>query len=60
MSKVIILGTAHLKTTPGKHSIDKRLYEYKYSREIVNMVEKDLKALGYTVYVDYKPEEPNA
>ena len=31
--KTIVLGTAHLKSTPGKCSPDKRLYEYKYSRE---------------------------
>lgn len=31
----IILGTAHLKSTPGKCSPDKSLYEYKYSRELV-------------------------
>ena len=58
--KIIILGTAHLRTTPGKHSIDKRLYEYAYSREIIAMLESALKARGYTVYVDYRATEPNA
>lgn len=58
MKKVIILGTAHLSTTPGKRSIDGRLREYAYSREIVSMVEQDLKKLGYTVIVDYRPTEP--
>ena len=29
--KTIILGTAHLKSTPGKCSPDKRLKEYEYS-----------------------------
>ena len=58
--KIIILGTAHLRTTPGKHSIDKRLYEYAYSREIITMLESELKARGYTVYVDYRATEPNA
>jgi N-acetylmuramoyl-L-alanine amidase len=36
--KTIILGTAHLKSTPGKCSPDKRLKEYAYSREIVSAV----------------------
>ena len=58
--KIIILGTAHLRTTPGKHSIDKRLYESAYSREIIAMLESALKARGYTVYVDYRTTEPNA
>jgi len=26
--KTIILGTAHLKSTPGKSSPDKKFYEY--------------------------------
>jgi N-acetylmuramoyl-L-alanine amidase len=58
--KIIILGTAHLRTTPGKHSIDKRLYEYAYSREIVSMLEHELKARGYTVIIDYMATEPNS
>ena len=58
--KIIILGTAHLRTTPGKHSIDKRLYEFAYSREIIALLESALKARGYTVYVDYRATEPNA
>jgi hypothetical protein len=36
--KTIILGTAHLKSTPGKCSPDKRLKEYAYSRQIVSTV----------------------
>lgn len=60
MDKVIILGTAHLRTTPGKRSIDGRLKEYKYSREIVADVEERLTAQGFNVYVDYRPADPNA
>lgn len=60
MKKVIILGTAHLSTTPGKRSIDGRLREYAYSREIVTMLESALIKKGYTVYVDYRATEPNA
>jgi hypothetical protein len=36
--KTIILGTAHLKSTPGKCSPDGKFREYKYSREIVAAV----------------------
>ena len=60
MKTIVILGTAHLSTTPGKRSIDGRLREYAYSREIVTMVETELKRLGYTVFVDYRATEPNA
>ena len=37
-STVIILGTAHLATTPGKCSPDGQFREYAYSREIVAAV----------------------
>ena len=49
MSKLIILGTAHGSNTPGKRSPDGRLREYKWSREIVAMVED-----GATVKRFYK------
>lgn len=60
MKTTVILGTAHLSTTPGKRSIDGRLREYAYSREIVTLLENELKQLGYTVHVDYRATEPNA
>ena len=60
MKHTIILGTAHLSTTPGKCSPDGRLREYAYSREIVFKLETALKALGYTVFVDYRSAEPDA
>lgn len=56
---VIILGTAHLATTPGKQSPDGRLKEYEYSRRRVEAIKAKLKAYGYTVFVDYEPQEPN-
>ena len=52
----IILGTAHLKSTPGKCSPDKKFFEYLYSRKIVNKVYTKLKEKGYNVYIDV-PEE---
>ena len=50
--KIIILGTAHLKSTPGKCSPDKKFFEYKYSREIVSEIKSILESYGYKVYVD--------
>lgn len=58
MGKIVILGTGHTRTTPGKCSPDGRLKEYAYSREIVTMVQSGLRRLGYTVYTDYMATEP--
>lgn len=55
---VIILGTAHLISTPGKLSPDGRLRECKYSREIIAEIKAKLEAYGYIVFVDYEPLEP--
>ena len=56
---LVMLGTAHLATTPGKRSPDGQFREAMYSREIVALVEAQLKARGINVLVDYKPLEPN-
>lgn len=55
----IILGTAHLKSTPGKCSPDGRLKEYKYSREIVQDIKIKLESMGYEVYVDIPEDNLN-
>lgn len=55
-SKTIILGTAHLKSTPGKCSPDKKFFEYKYSREVCDAVRIILEDLGYKVLIDI-PED---
>ena len=57
--KTIILGTAHLKSTPGKCSPDKRLREYAYSREIVAAVKAILQDYGYQVFVDISDDDLN-
>ena len=57
--KTIILGTAHLKSTPGKCSPDKRLKEYAYSREIVAAVKAILQDYGYQVFVDIEDDDLN-
>lgn len=55
---LIILGTAHLRTTPGKCSPDGDFKEYSYSRERVAGVKAILEGLGYRVVVDYPSSEP--
>ena len=57
--KTIILGTAHLKSTPGKCSPDGKFREYKYSREVVAAVKAILKNLGYNVFVDIEDDDLN-
>lgn len=57
---VIILGTAHLGTTPGKCSPDGKFRECVYSREIVKMIKEALENKGITAVIDYEPLEPNA
>ena len=57
--KTIILGTAHLKSTPGKCSPDKRLKEYAYSREIVAAVKAILQDYGYQVFIDIEDDDLN-
>lgn len=54
----IILGTAHLRTTPGKRSPDGSFKEYQYSRERVVGIKAKLENLGYTVFVDYESPNP--
>lgn len=57
---IVILGTAHLGTTPGKCSPDGKFRECKYSREIVKMIKEDLYKKGITAVIDYEPLQPNA
>lgn len=56
-NKIIILGTAHLKSTPGKCSPDKKFYEYKYSREICKAIKLILQEYGYKVYIDIEEND---
>jgi len=57
--KTIILGTAHLKSTPGKCSPDKKFFEYKYSREVCKAVKAILEDLGYKVFIDIEDDDLN-
>lgn len=55
--KTIILGTAHLKSTPGKCSPDKKFFEYKYSREVCKAIKTTLQNMGYTVFIDIEDDD---
>ena len=55
--KTIILGTAHLKSTPGKCSPDKKFFEYQYSREVCKAVKAILEDLGYKVMIDIEDDD---
>lgn len=57
---IVILGTAHLGTTPGKCSPDGKFRECLYSREIVKMIKDELSQRGITTLIDYEPLEPNS
>ena len=54
---VVILGTAHSKSTPGKCSPDKKLREYQYSREICQEVKKQLILKGVNCVIDILEDE---
>ena len=49
----IILGTAHLISTPGKRSPDGAFREYKFSREVCKEIQVTLTELGYRCIIDY-------
>lgn len=55
--KTIILGTAHLKSTPGKCSPDKKFFEYLYSREVCRAVKAALEDLGHKVFIDIEDDD---
>lgn len=55
--KTIILGTAHLKSTPGKRSPDGKFLEYQYSRKVCDKVKQELEKLGHKVYIDVTDDD---
>lgn len=57
--KTIILGTAHLKSTPGKCSPNKKFFEYQYSRKVCKAVKTILTDLGYNVIIDIEDNDLN-
>ena len=54
---LIILGTAHSKSTPGKRSPDGKFREYAYSREICKGIQTALKSKGYKCVIDIEGDE---
>ena len=56
-NKVVILGTAHGSNVPGKCSPDKKFREYRFSREVINLLKPQLEALGLLVFVDIPADE---
>ena len=57
---MIILGTAHLGTTPGKCSPDKKFREAVWSRETCKDLRDNLQSYGYKCEIDYEPLQPSA
>lgn len=55
--KTIVLGTAHLKSTPGKCSPDGKFKEYEYSRRVCKEVKRQLENLGYFVIIDVEEDD---
>lgn len=55
---VVILGTAHLGTTPGKRSPDGEFREPVYSRQVVSDLSNRLRNYGYRNFIDYFSLQP--
>lgn len=53
----IILGTAHLSSTPGKRSPDGKFREYAYSRKVCREVAKRLREAGVDCVIDYLDDD---
>ena len=53
---VVFLDNGHTKSTPGKRSPDKSLYEWKYNREIVYEIENELDKLGIQHWNTHKED----
>ena len=46
---IVLIDNGHGINTPGKRSPDKKLFEYKYTREIATLIETELKKANVTV-----------
>ena len=53
----IILGTAHLSSTPGKRSPDDKFREYAYSRKVCKAVQEELLSRGVDCVIDYLDDD---
>ena len=54
---LIILGTAHSKSTPGKRSPDGKFREYLFSREVCKEIKAQLISKGYNCVIDIEGDE---
>ena len=54
---LVILGTAHSKSTPGKRSPDGKFREYLFSREVCKEIRRALIAKGYNCVIDIEGDE---
>ena len=54
--KMIILGTPHLLSTPGKCAPDGSIREAVYCRERVQAIAAKLRSYGYNVAIDYEDD----
>ena len=57
MKYKIILGTAHLSSTPGKRSPDGKFREYAYSRKVCKAVQEELLSRGVDCVIDYLDDD---
>ena len=57
MKYKIILGTAHLSSTPGKRSPDGKFREYAYSRKVCKAVQEELLSRGVDCVIDYEDDD---
>lgn len=53
----VILGTAHLKSTPGKRSPDGKFREYIYSRKVCQAICGELLSRGVDCVIDYLDDD---
>ena len=53
----IILGTAHLSSTPGKRSPDGKFREYAYSRKVCKAIQEELLSRGVDCVIDYEDDD---
>ena len=54
---LVILGTAHSKSTLGKCSPDGRLKEYAYSRKLCQEIKRQLTGMGINCVIDIEGDE---
>lgn len=54
---IVILGTAHSKSTLGKRSPDGKFREYLFSRQVCKLIQKELISRGIQCFIDIEGDE---